>query len=101
MYREKAQEAVREKGNHTTIILDVRTQSEWDEGHAKEAHHWDVMTESNTPPDFPKDSHIYTYCRSGARSGQAANVLKNFGFTNVTNIGGLSDWIEAGGEISV
>ncbi len=39
----------------------------------------------------PKDAPIILYCASGARSGQAARLLKKAGFTDVTNAGGLGD----------
>ena len=39
----------------------------------------------------PRDTPIVLYCASGARSGQAARLLKAAGFTNVVNAGGLDD----------
>ncbi len=39
----------------------------------------------------PKNKPIVLYCASGARSGQAARLLKQAGFTDVTNAGGLGD----------
>jgi len=39
----------------------------------------------------PKDGPIVLYCASGARSAQAARLLKQEGFTNVVNAGGLDD----------
>ena len=37
-----------------------------------------------------KDTPIYSYCLSGARSGRAAAALRALGYTNVTNIGGIN-----------
>jgi phage shock protein E len=42
----------------------------------------------------PKDKPIVLYCASGARSGQAARLLKAAGFTDVVNAGGLDDMPE-------
>ncbi len=87
--------------NGTVYIIDVRTESEFNEAHAKDALLWDVTKhlDENTPlPELDKDKAIYMYCRSGARSGHAKMIFEQNGFTNVTNLGGLSDWISAGGE---
>ena len=37
-----------------------------------------------------KDTVLYVYCRSGARSRQAVSLLKHMGYTNVHNIGGIA-----------
>ena len=42
----------------------------------------------------PKDKPIVLYCASGARSGQGARLLKQAGFTDVINAGGLDDMPE-------
>ena len=42
----------------------------------------------------PKSTPIVLYCASGARSGQGARLLKQAGFTDVTNAGGLDDMPE-------
>jgi phage shock protein E len=39
----------------------------------------------------PRDTPIVLFCASGARSGQGARLLKQAGFTDVTNAGGLDD----------
>ena len=41
--------------------------------------------------DIPRDYPLYLYCRSGNRSGKAIAILEEMGFTNLTNIGGISD----------
>lgn len=43
---------------------------------------------------------IYVYCASGARSVRAIGVLKGFGFDQVDNLGGLQDWVRAGGAVT-
>lgn len=43
--------------------------------------------------DHLKDEEVFLYCRSGNRSGQAALILENMGFNNVTNVvGGMLAW---------
>lgn len=40
---------------------------------------------------YGKDAELMLYCRSGNRAGQAQEILKSAGFTNVTNAGGIAD----------
>ena len=76
------------------IILDVRTQEEYDQGHipgaivisheeiAEKAE--DVLTDKN--------QLILVYCRSGRRSKIAAEALVELGYTNIKEFGGIIDW---------
>lgn len=66
-----------EKG---AVILDVRTLEEWNEGHSEGAKHIVLNTipaEIETIKSFNKP--VIAVCRSGARSGQATNFLKQNG----------------------
>ena len=76
------------------IILDVRTQQEYDAGHIEGAILLPNETIADTPPDaLPnKDAEILIYCRSGNRSAQAAKKLVAMGYTNVYDFGGIIDW---------
>lgn len=77
------------------FLIDVRTQEEFAERHAPDA--------ANVPVDeicdgklgilesVPKNTPIELYCRSGHRSETAKKALNLFGFTDVTNLGGLDD----------
>ncbi|MFC4669274.1 rhodanese-like domain-containing protein [Seohaeicola nanhaiensis] len=49
-------------------------------------------------PEFRKDRPVLVYCASGGRSALSGKVLKDMGYDQVYNIGGLKDWVEAGGE---
>ena len=73
------------------LIIDVRTEAEWNLGYIENAIHIPLDTiEKNitfTEPD--KNKEIYLYCRSGNRSGKATSILQNLGYKNVTNIGGI------------
>ena len=82
------------------VLLDVRTDAELvEDGYAPNSLHFDfVRIEGGEFPDFSKDMKAYIYCKSGGRAGKAETILENNGWTDVTNIGGLVDWIAAGGE---
>lgn len=76
------------------IIVDVRTQEEYDEGHIPEAvciPNEEIGTE---PPELlaDPDQVILVYCRSGNRSKQASQKLYDMGYTNVYEFGGINDW---------
>lgn len=76
------------------IILDVRTQEEFDQGHIPgailipdneiEAKAETVLTDKN--------QQILVYCRSGRRSKLAAEALVKLGYTNIKEFGGIIDW---------
>ena len=42
-----------------------------------------------------KETPLFVYCYSGARSGQAVHVLRRMGYVNVKNIGGIATWTGA------
>ena len=76
------------------IILDVRTQEEYDAGHIPGAilvpNETIVDKQPELLPDL--DAEILVYCRSGNRSAQAAKKLIAIGYTNVVDFGGIIDW---------
>lgn len=82
-------------------ILDVRTPEEYATSHAKTADNLSLQDiEKGNMPNTPKDDAIYLYCRSGSRSAQATTLLKQAGFTNVIDLGGLEDAKAAGLEFT-
>ena len=89
---DEAQRMMAENTNY--IILDVRTAGEYAGGHIP--HAINVPNESITtaqPKELPdKDQMIFVYCRSGARSQQAAQKLAAMGYTNIIEMGGIQDW---------
>ncbi len=90
-----AEEAKEMIDNETDIIiLDVRTQSEFDEGHIKNAVLIpDTEIETEAPKKLTdKDAKILVYCRSGRRSAEASKKLVSMGYTNILDFGGISDW---------
>lgn len=76
------------------VIIDARTQSEYDEGHIPGAiliPEYEIAKRANSElPD--KDMLILVYCRSGRRSKIAAEELVTLGYTNVMEFGGIIDW---------
>ena len=73
-----------------TIIIDVRSKSEYEEKHIKGAiniPYNEIATLSAT-----KDDKIILYCKSGARAKKAANELISLGFTKVYNLGAINNW---------
>ncbi len=79
------------------LFLDVRTAAEWDQGHIAESVLIPLDELSNRLGELPRDRDIVVVCRSGARSTEGAQILRNAGFTRVTCLsGGLQSWIAAG-----
>ena len=76
------------------LILDVRTQEEYDEGHIPGAVLIpNTEIETRAEEELPdKDQRILVYCRSGRRSKLAAQILSDLGYTNVKEFGGIIDW---------
>lgn len=114
-----AQEEKQEKPEHTkdsldtvkksvaagkAIVLDVREQKEWDEGHLAIAI---LMPSSKLKSDkdlaelvktLDKDKIIYTHCRAGGRAATCAQILKKQGFDVRALKPGYADLIKAGFE---
>ena len=79
------------------FLLDVREQWEYDEGHIPNITLIPMGTVPDRLADIPKDKELIITCRSGNRSGQIANFLREQGYTNVHNMqGGILAWADAG-----
>ena len=76
------------------ILLDVRTQAEYAEGHIPGAICLPNETIGSEPPaELPdREQTILVYCRSGRRSAEAAQKLADMGYVNVLEFGGILDW---------
>ena len=76
------------------IILDTRTQEEYDQGHIPGAIliPYDEIMEKAEGILTDKDQLILVYCRSGRRSKIAADDLVKLGYTNIREFGGIIDW---------
>ena len=79
-------------------IIDVREPSEWtgELGHVAEAELIPLATVGNAATSWDKSAPIVCICRSGGRSGRAAELLVSMGFQDVTNMtGGMMAWSQA------
>jgi rhodanese-related sulfurtransferase len=76
------------------VILDVRTQAEYDEGHIEGAVllPYDEIDERAAEFLPDKNTKILVYCRSGNRSAIASHALIALGYTDVTDFGGIISW---------
>lgn len=77
-------------------LVDVRTQSEFDQGAIKGAvlvDYWSEGFISKISKQFDKTKPIYLYCKVGGRSSKAAKLLVESGFKEVYSLeGGYSEW---------
>lgn len=75
------------------LVLDVRTPEEFALGHVPNALNIPVQELRERHGELgAKHTPIVIYCRSGARSATAAGLLQNLGYSNVTDIGAMSNW---------
>ena len=85
------------------VILDVRTASEFAEGHIEGALHIDQGQSDfveKVKAVIPTDKKVAVYCRSGRRSANAANKLAAEGYSCVNLKGGILAWKEAGKAVT-
>ena len=78
------------------LLIDVRTQEEFDTGHIKNAVLFPLQDiEQGKLPTEDKTTNLYVYCRGGNRSAQATRILEKAGYT-VTDLGGKTDVLNMG-----
>lgn len=78
-------------------LVDVRTESEFEQGHLSGAINipHDQLSERVTELNLSKDESVVLYCKSGGRSDFAMKILHQLGFPNAVNAGGYEDLINA------
>src|SRR6266566_8411025 len=84
------------------VLLDVREDKEWEQGHAQGADHLGKgVIERDIEIKVPdKETQIILYCGGGYRSALAADVLQQMGYTNVLSMaGGWKAWKDSGAPI--
>ena len=81
------------------VLVDVRTPQEYAEGHLDGAQLLDLTGGelAASLPELNPDAEYYVYCRSGSRSSQAAAMMEEAGFTDVTDLGSIEQAAEATG----
>lgn len=83
--------------NENAILVDVRSEEEYNEGHIDGALLLPVDSineDSASEVIESKDSTVIVYCRSGSRSSQALQILNGLGYENVYDLGAMSNWKE-------
>ena len=95
---EQLKEAISEL-DHKPVLLDVRTQSEYNDGHIRDAiniSHDQILKRPQLVAEY-KDSQIVVFCRSGVRAGKVIEMLEGLGFKEIIDIDGdMLAWNEAG-----
>ena len=75
------------------VLLDVRTPQEYQDGHIPGSKNIPLQCLTEIKGDVrEKNTPIFVYCYSGSRSGQAVAYLKQMGYINAKNIGGISSY---------
>lgn len=76
------------------VILDVRTQAEFQQAHIDGAILIpDTNINSQAATAIPdKETLIFVYCRTGVRAARASQALATMGYTNVYDFGGIVNW---------
>ena len=96
------EEAHKAVSGGTARLIDVREESEWEDGHAKGAQHISKGTiERDIEKLVPdKDEELILYCGGGYRAALAADSLQKMGYTNVASMaGGWRAWVEANAPV--
>ena len=85
-------QGVQEFKNATgAVLLDVRSPQEYREGHVPGSQNVPLQQLDKVEEVTEnKDTVLYVYCHSGARSKQAVSLLQAMGYTNVHNLGGIA-----------
>ena len=80
-------------------IIDIRTPSEFQEGHLKNANNIDFLSSTfkKEISGLDKEKPVYIYCRSGNRSGKSVKDFLNAGFTEIYDLEvGIVGWKSEG-----
>ena len=87
------QEAKEKLQSNSIVLLDVRTQEEYEAGRIPNSLLLPLDHLHKIEEVVPnKDKEVIIYCRSGVRSRNAAKALINMGYKNVYDLGGILDW---------
>ncbi len=85
------------QSKHGLVILDVRTQSEYDEGHIEGAVLIPVLELPDRLDELSKNDEILVYYRTGHRSSTAVGIMEDDGFSKIYHMNqGISVWISEG-----
>ena len=88
---------LKQQGASRPIVLDVRTDGEWNGGHIDGALHIHAGLLSERMAEVPRDRTVAAICGTGYRGSIAASLLKRAGYEDVANVpGGMTAWQAAG-----
>lgn len=87
---EEGVQRFREAGN--AVLLDVRTRQEYMQGHIPGSINLPLQQIEDAEDEIEKDAKLFVYCLSGGRSSQATEMLRDMGFADVCNIGGIEGY---------
>ncbi len=85
-------EAIITAGEENTYLVDVRTPEEYRKGAIPTAINIPYDSIADNLPTTDRSARIILYCASGRRSGIAAQTLRDLGFSDVYNFGGVGNW---------
>lgn len=88
--------------NDDVVLLDVRSDDEWDGGYIDGAIHVNYHEDDFDArlAELPKDKEYVVYCHAGGRSAKTVTKMKEAGFEMVHNLsGGISAWKSEGNDI--
>lgn len=78
------------------VIVDVRTEDEWNDGYIPKSINIDIYKGQGFIYEIDrldKSKNYYVYCKAGARSDQACQIMNQLGFENTFNLlGGFMNW---------
>ncbi|OIJ19314.1 rhodanese [Anaerobacillus alkalidiazotrophicus] len=86
-------EMLESDGQNDVFYIDVREPHEFQDGHINGMVNVPLSQLENNYDIIPKEKTVVIFCRSGNRSLQAANILKDIGYKDLVNVkGGILDW---------
>lgn len=84
------------EADENAVLLDVRTEAEYNDGSIPNAINLDIYQGQAFMENLEaldKSKNYYVYCRSGARSAKACEIMNSIGFENAYNLlGGFLEW---------
>jgi hydroxyacylglutathione hydrolase len=84
---------VKKQSSSDAVVIDVRHDHEWNEGHIPNAIHIPLGQLAQRLKDIPQTDNVVVHCQGGGRSAIAASLLQKLGRKNVANLtGGYKAW---------
>jgi hydroxyacylglutathione hydrolase len=95
-------ELVQFRGQNGAVVVDVRGEEEWRNGHIPEARHLPLIELDRRLDELPRGNPLIVHCQTGSRAAIAASLLKAGGFSDVRLLsGGFAEWRAAGKPVEL